>query len=289
MFKQFAFAPPIFAALAVSISASALLLPSSPAYAAETCIAAPKLPSPQGSRWYYRLERGTQRKCWHLVQADQKTQSAAARPAPQLQPADEAAAPPAAAPLAVAEKSLDRLPESTAQQAPAWITKSVSATPFEAAPPVQPPAPLDRTAERQTDQTPAPFVVAQNQANPAPAVQAPPAIEPPAPQPVVSRQTDTAGPASGGTSILQFALGALAIIGLLAGAIFGFAAVGRRRADVLNTVPRDDEAPLGTRHFGDDPTFAPMPPMNLMPEHDHDDVGEAMRRSPHGGWRRRAA
>src|ERR1700722_11675332 len=33
---------------------------------ADDCLAAPDSPSPQGTRWYYRLDWPTQRKCWYL-------------------------------------------------------------------------------------------------------------------------------------------------------------------------------------------------------------------------------
>src|SRR6266516_1064296 len=91
--------PPAIAALAISFSvfmASELI---STANAAETCLAAPKGAAPQGSHWYYRVDQGTQRKCWRLVQKDQKGRSAAAQTDPQGDMDEEteaAAAPPAA-------------------------------------------------------------------------------------------------------------------------------------------------------------------------------------------------
>src|SRR6266576_6768368 len=75
--------PPAIAALAVSLSV--LMVPelNSTANAAETCLAAPKGAAPQGSHWYYRVEQSSQRKCWRLVQKDQKGRSAAAPTDPQ--------------------------------------------------------------------------------------------------------------------------------------------------------------------------------------------------------------
>src|SRR5882672_5442949 len=75
--------PPAITALAVSLSVFAFSPLNSAANAAETCLAAPKGAAPQGSHWYYRVERGSQRKCWRLVQKDQKGQGTAAQAAPQ--------------------------------------------------------------------------------------------------------------------------------------------------------------------------------------------------------------
>jgi hypothetical protein len=57
------------------------------AAAADECLAGPNKAPPQGSHWYYHVDRGTQRKCWHLGD-DGKTaaasaQSDAAKPEPQ--------------------------------------------------------------------------------------------------------------------------------------------------------------------------------------------------------------
>ena len=44
---------------------------------AEDCLASPNSPAPNGSRWYYRLDRATQHKCWYTRALDQPTQQAA--------------------------------------------------------------------------------------------------------------------------------------------------------------------------------------------------------------------
>jgi hypothetical protein len=50
----------------------ALLVPSLGANAQSTgnCLSAPTSPAPQNSHWYYRTNRTTQRKCWHLGNGD---------------------------------------------------------------------------------------------------------------------------------------------------------------------------------------------------------------------------
>ena len=44
---------------------------------ADNCLAAPNSPAPQGSHWYYRLDRATQRKCWYVRVVGQPVQQAA--------------------------------------------------------------------------------------------------------------------------------------------------------------------------------------------------------------------
>jgi hypothetical protein len=52
-------------------------LPTAAAHA-EDCLAAPNSPPRQGTRWYYRLDRATQHKCWYMRALDQPTQQVAA-------------------------------------------------------------------------------------------------------------------------------------------------------------------------------------------------------------------
>ena len=82
MSRQFAF--PMFGAVAALLSFSAI--PASSSYA-ETCLAAPNAPAPQGSHWFYRVERPSLRKCWRLVKRDEQPQRAVKRAAPQPEPA----------------------------------------------------------------------------------------------------------------------------------------------------------------------------------------------------------
>jgi len=52
-------------------------LPAATAHA-EDCLAAPNSPAREGTRWYYRLDRATQHKCWYMRPLDQPTQQVAA-------------------------------------------------------------------------------------------------------------------------------------------------------------------------------------------------------------------
>lgn len=91
-------AAPVFAVLLSSLASAALLTSAVAAPAtgdgaeasANECLAAPKGAAPQGSHWYYRLEKGTKRKCWYL--ADQaakarKVTASSSTPTPSAKPA----------------------------------------------------------------------------------------------------------------------------------------------------------------------------------------------------------
>lgn len=66
---------PVIAGLALSIGVLALT-GTIEAQAATSCNAAPKATAPAGSHWYYRVDRGTQRKCWYLAERGQKVRTA---------------------------------------------------------------------------------------------------------------------------------------------------------------------------------------------------------------------
>jgi hypothetical protein len=46
---------------------------------ADDCVTAPKSPAPQGTRWYYHLDRTNQRKCWYVRAPGQPAQQVAAQ------------------------------------------------------------------------------------------------------------------------------------------------------------------------------------------------------------------
>lgn len=62
--------------------------------AADTCLTSPRDYAPPGTRWRYRLERGTGRQCWFLKDGAEKTAGKAAEPTTAATE-EPAAAPPA--------------------------------------------------------------------------------------------------------------------------------------------------------------------------------------------------
>jgi hypothetical protein len=292
--------PPAIAALAVSLSVFMVSSLNSPANAAETCLAAPKGAAPQGSHWYYRLERGSQRKCWRLVQKDQKGQRAAAQADPQGDvddDTDESPAPQAA-------KKFGRVTAAQPKAAQTLVTKDASETENASdtttatAQPVQWPDPPASMMDRPADPATAPVMAAQT-VNDAPA---PAAIaEQPVQQPAAAADSAATAPAAGGTSAasggasaaaggasaLQFIFAIIAFVGLVACPIFYLAGVRLRRSDVLSKAQHLNALPAEVPVEPAQPTFQPLPPMDLMPPQ-HDDVEEAMQRFAER-WKRRAA
>jgi len=260
-----AFAAVAFFATSFSLP---ILAPIGTANAAASCLAAPNAPAPQGSHWYYRLERPSLRKCWRLVQKDQKDQRAATP-----EPDDETKE----APAAIAP--VERAAETAAKPAPApvvntLVTRNVSST-NEAAQPLLPPAPSTSAAQgTESANAPAP---AQHAAGSEPApVQL---VDQPAPRPVVAsdKPADASDPDGAPTWLLL--LEAIALLGLLAGAACFVMWIVRRRTDVLNTVRGADGLPLDASPAAaeaEPPTFAPLPPISAL--HPRDDVDEALER-----------
>ena len=58
------------------ISGVGVTAPSTTARA-DDCLTAPNSPAPQGSHWYYRSDRATQRKCWYVRAPGQPAQQVA--------------------------------------------------------------------------------------------------------------------------------------------------------------------------------------------------------------------
>jgi len=83
--------PRIVAALVAAIAIAAGSALAEPA--ADECLSKPNGPSPQGSHWYYRVDRANNnRHCWYLGRVGAKTrQDAAQKQSPSARPKDETA------------------------------------------------------------------------------------------------------------------------------------------------------------------------------------------------------
>ena len=281
---------PAIGILAASLSLS-MLFPSGAAHAADNCLTAPKGAAPEGSHWYYRIERPSLRKCWRLVQKDRKEQSAAAQAAsqPDADDAAAAAAPPPAASTPPARMALPDVRPALEPVIRNLVTRNVS-NPSEPAQPLPPPEP-PAAAMPRAESAPA----AQDQA--VPAAPAPVAT---VQQPVPVSDTPAAAAEADGAPTLTLLLAAIALLGLFAGAMFLVMEIVRRRTDVLNTVQATDTLPIAALPEDvpdeglpdealpvvDAPTFAPLPPMAEVPR--EDDVDVALRRFREN-MRRRAA
>ena len=50
----------------ITIALAAVIVTVKPSRAADDCLAGPNAAAPQGSHWYYRVDRATHRECWYL-------------------------------------------------------------------------------------------------------------------------------------------------------------------------------------------------------------------------------
>ena len=50
----------------ITIALAAVIVTVKPSHAADDCLAGPNAATPQGSHWYYRVDRATHRNCWYL-------------------------------------------------------------------------------------------------------------------------------------------------------------------------------------------------------------------------------
>jgi hypothetical protein len=86
---------------------------------ADDCVPAPNSPAPQGSHWYYHLDRANQRKCWYLRAPGQPAQQAA--PATSAPATPSHSMPAQSRPMVAAESTSARMslnPGGSAQPSP---------------------------------------------------------------------------------------------------------------------------------------------------------------------------
>lgn len=269
---------------AAAFAASVFFLPIlSPAGAAPiaNCLTEPGPAGSKGSRWHYRLEWPSQRKCWHLVKNGTRLKTAAktaAKTAPQAEPGDDTEATPAPAATVVPARAV--VPESQPAPPPAttvktFITRNVSNTDG------TPSTPDASATPRPQEQAPATATVERSESSAPPVLAAPSA-----PQPVAANAPANAtDPVGAPTARLLFA--AIALLGFGSAAAFIVVAAMRRRTDVLKTAREADGAPdqsRDTQPAEDAPTFAPLPPIGMGT----DDIDQAIRRFARNAMRRAA-
>ena len=87
------FVSAVFASVLAGISLTTASHSATPA--ADDCLSAPRDQTPEGSHWYYRIERGTKRHCWYLREEGEKvSQNAPSNAAPSAKPIAPKAEPP---------------------------------------------------------------------------------------------------------------------------------------------------------------------------------------------------
>jgi hypothetical protein len=76
----------LFLAALFMVLVTEVLLAGQVSRAADDCITKPNSTPPQGSHWYYRTERSTQRQCWYLKPEGEKMRASVDQPMAAAQP-----------------------------------------------------------------------------------------------------------------------------------------------------------------------------------------------------------
>ena len=87
----------------------------------DDCLTAPNSPAPQGTHWYYHVDRTNQRKCWYVRATSQPAQQAAAQATSEAAPAAQSDSMPV---------SSGPMPATAAASAPTSISPGNSAPPL---------------------------------------------------------------------------------------------------------------------------------------------------------------
>ena len=73
----------------ITVALAAVNVTVKPSRAADDCLAGPSAAAPQGSHWYYRVDRATHRECWYLGSERRTHAHQDASPAMSAQPASQ--------------------------------------------------------------------------------------------------------------------------------------------------------------------------------------------------------
>jgi hypothetical protein len=134
---------PIALVAALLMSGASFAVPAEAARA-DDCVTAPNSSAPQGSHWYYHLDRAQQRKCWYLRALGQPAQQATAQPSAEAVPAVPLRSVPTASMPAVASAGAP-MSDSAGDSAPPPHVKILAVKPQ--------PAPMRSTAADEPGQS----------------------------------------------------------------------------------------------------------------------------------------
>ena len=94
---------------------------------ADDCLTAPNSPAPQGSHWYFHLDRATQRKCWYVRAPGQPAQQATAATTGPATPMHSTPAPSGASSPDVSAPPSPHVKISAAKPIPAPVRSGTTA------------------------------------------------------------------------------------------------------------------------------------------------------------------
>ncbi|MEA2837838.1 MAG: hypothetical protein QOD89_2388 [Bradyrhizobium sp.] len=207
------------------------------AHAADNCLSGPKGAAPKGSHWYYRIDHATKRNCWYVRAEGEKPVASRSSPIAEAAPQRETPLRPAvanaraeAAPGDIGQSTGTATPRASVDAANNGQGSDASATDNMQA----------TVASRWLDQT---GTIAVDASTPQPAESgasinpAPPSV---AAAPLAAADARSASPSGPVSTLFLVIVGALAMAGLLAGAIYRF---GSAREGDRQDFDRDQRAP----------------------------------------------
>jgi hypothetical protein len=238
------FVSAIFASVLAGIALSTTSYGATPA--ADDCLSGPKDQAPQGSHWYYRIDRATKRHCWYL-RGERETVSQIT--APNASPAAPAAKPVAPNTGPAMQRSIaDAHAELNSPQTPGAQDTGTAAAPLTSAPAgdttnignIQPANARDANTQRSAiasrwpDQSDASSSAdpGPTESNPDATVQAQSDAAPPTAFALTVADSSSEKTETGSLRmLLLIIIGALSVAGLMGSAIFRFGSlqrIGRR-------------------------------------------------------------
>jgi hypothetical protein len=207
------------------------------AHAADNCLSGPKGAAPKGSHWYYRIDHATKRNCWYVRAEGEKPVASRSSPVTEVSPRPETPLQPAVA-NARAEAAPGDIGQSTGTATPPASPDAANngqGSDASAADNGQPTVAsrwLDQAGANAVDApTPKPADSGAGMDSSTPSVAAAPLAA------ADARSVLPSGPVS---TLFLVIVGALAIAGLLAGAIYRF---GSARGGDRQDFDRDQRAP----------------------------------------------
>jgi hypothetical protein len=187
------------------------------AHAADNCLSGPKGAAPKGSHWYYRIDHATKRNCWYVRAEGGKPAASRLSPVAEAAPQPEAPLQPAIANARAEASPVDVGPSSdvAVERAPSGTANNAQASNAPTADSGQ-----SAVASRWPDQTGADTITGSTSKPDNSGA----SINPSAPAAVAPlAAADARSLSSGAVSTLFLVMvGALAIAGLLAGAVYRF-------------------------------------------------------------------
>ncbi|HKS18864.1 MAG TPA: hypothetical protein VJS63_06615 [Bradyrhizobium sp.] len=248
------FVSAIFASIVASSTLTAA--PDNEEKTGDNCLLGPSASTPPGGHWYYRVDRANKRNCWYMRLEKDKV---ARKPAVEDTARAEQAVVPAPPKPAPQRSISDARAELTPPQAPLEQDARMVATQRIPAAPADVPrgdnAPRSGAGDSSllssavASRWPDPLAVAASPPAPAKVAeaqpQAAPAAPPPRPASVPVPAADAGAPALSLPMLLTVLVGALSVIAVIGGAIFGR---GNRRSTRLSP-----SAPMPPFDFAEQP------------------------------------